>query len=176
MIFDGFINRIETRFERDMDTGQIREFLNVMASDYSGSTVDLNFETTNHTIPTLSPGSSLALDRRGTAKIAVIVGGVEHYGLEPTHVSIDKSATGGASFGAAVKRSWECPDGLREEAERRADESGVEVIFDVNRVTLKTKRGTLHVDVEPPAGLVGFTPDMCWLTWQVELRDLGLAP
>lgn len=132
-------------------------------------------------VPKLSPGMRFTLrESTGGVPYAVepLFDGVMYQDIHIGAVDIEASlpnSGGRAGFGANVQHSWECPQSLQDEAQRRARESDMTVVFDVNTVKVTTQRGTLIVTVNPPPAMAGFTLDICMLTWQVELRELGLA-
>lgn len=179
-IFTGHITSVETRYDRDVYTGAMAKRVHVCASDSDGATVAVDvIPSVGWQLPAVA--SLLGIEETD-AGLRLLWNGMEWHGLTADSVAVldvdhmPRPMQGhGPGFGANVNHSWECPLSLQEEAQRRAAEGGMEVVFDVNKVTVKTARGTLHVTVEPPPKMAGFTADMCMLTWQVELRDLGLC-
>lgn len=172
-VFLGQVHVVEQKWRDGQHT------INVEARDMAGAEVNLAmYATPGFQIPT--PGQTLVIERDGL-DIFTRWNHVEYAGSKVADLSVralDVQAFGGGpalGFGGNVNHSWECPDSLKDEAYKRAKQAGMAIEFDVNKLTVVTNRGTLHVTVDPPTQMAGFTADMCMLTWQMELRTLGLA-
>lgn len=178
-IFDGYITRFTQHFcQREVGLGFV---WNVEAQSFvDGSIARCDFDLEQQSsLPQPSPGMQFTLrPPLFGGGVEAVFNGVVYSGVRLGDVDIEASLPnngGRAGFGANVQHSWECPQSLQDEAQRRARESDMTVVFDVNTVKVTTQRGTLIVTVNPPPAMAGFTLDICMLTWQVELRELGLA-
>lgn len=181
-IFEGHITRF-TKHLCDREVG-IEIVWNVEAqSAVDGSIARCEFDVElTGVVPQPSPGMRFTLrESRGASPFMAVeplFDGVMYQGVRIGTVDIEATlpnSGGRAGFGANITHSWECPQSLQDEAQRRARESGITVVFDVNTVKVTTQRGTVIATVQPPPAMAGFTLDICMLTWQVELRELGLA-